>query len=77
MRRARQDADVAAAYLNVVGMVAPPGSLLHPRVLLPVLKEALTELAGGERAPANDFASSPAAIARLRALPAAHAQAGD
>ncbi len=81
LRRARQDADVAGAYLNVVGMVAPPSSLFRPRVLLPVLQDALTELAGGERALADDFASSPAAIARLRALPAAmeaaHARAGD
>jgi len=47
----------------------PPASLFAPRVLVPVLADAVAGLAGVRAEPANDYALSPAAVARLRALP--------
>jgi hypothetical protein len=66
LRRARTDPTVSAAYLDVVGMVAPPSSLFAPRVLVPVVADALAGLVGREAATVEEYALSPAAIARLR-----------
>jgi 2-polyprenyl-6-methoxyphenol hydroxylase-like FAD-dependent oxidoreductase len=68
LRRARTDPRVAGAYMAVVSMAAPPSSLFAPRVLLPTAAGALAERLGRGDEPADEWALSPAAIARLRSL---------
>ena len=70
LRRARKDPFVSGAYLAVISMVASPSSLFAPGVLLPVLADSLAGLVGKDAKPAEEYALSPTAIARLRALPA-------
>lgn len=69
LRRGRHDAQVAGAFLSVIGMLAPPASLFAPRILLPVLADTLTQVAGRGRQHHDSFALTPAAIAQLQALP--------
>lgn len=74
LRLASKDPGIAGAYMGVIGMVAPPGSLFGPKVMPRVLWEALkpkgTTL--GKLAPGSEeFALSSEAIGELRARPAA------
>jgi 2-polyprenyl-6-methoxyphenol hydroxylase-like FAD-dependent oxidoreductase len=67
------DPMLAHAYFNVITMTYPPRSLTRPRILARILsvagKRMLKRLSGGAEKPA--LALSPAALASLRAMPAA------
>ena len=69
LQRACFDTTVSHAYMAVLGMLAPPQSLMKPHILLRVLWGALKTNEGDTSNQANpaQFALSPEAIAILRA----------
>ncbi len=63
---AAHDADLASAFVRVVGMVAPPQSLLRPTIAVRVLRGGLHRAAGRGRLRHRDAGRAPQTLAEGR-----------